>query len=58
MLATLGTMIMVKGIALGLTHGTVISDFPAPIRFIGSGMVLGVPFGIIFFALCGRLRSC
>ncbi len=51
-LTTLGTMIMVKGIAIGLTHGTVISDFPAPIQFIGSGMVLGVPFGIIFFFAC------
>jgi ribose/xylose/arabinose/galactoside ABC-type transport system permease subunit len=51
-LTTLGTMIMVKGIAIGLTHGTVISDFPAPIQFIGGGMVLGVPFGIIFFLAC------
>ncbi len=51
-LTTLGTMIMVKGLAIGLTHGTVISDFPAPIQFIGSGMVLGVPFGIIFFIAC------
>ena len=52
MLATIGTMIMIKGIALGLTHGAVISGFPAPIRFIGGGTVFGVPFGLIVFALC------
>ena len=51
-LATLGTMIMVKGLAIGLTHGTVISDFPAPIQFIGRGMVLGVPVGMIVFLAC------
>ncbi|MDQ0471379.1 ABC transporter permease [Labrys wisconsinensis] len=56
-LATLGTMIMVKGIAIGLTHGTVISDFPAPIVFIGSGTVFGIPFGIILFGGCAALFS-
>ena len=52
LLATLGSMIMLKGCALGLTRGTVISGFPAPILFIGSGTVLGVPFSIILFAVC------
>jgi ribose/xylose/arabinose/galactoside ABC-type transport system permease subunit len=52
MLATVGTMIMIKGVALGFTHGAVISGFPAPIRFIGSGIFLGVPFGLIVFAVC------
>jgi simple sugar transport system permease protein len=51
-LTTLGTMIMVKGIAIGLTRGSVISGFPAPILFIGNGMVLGVPFGMVLFAAC------
>lgn len=50
-LATLGTMTMVKGIAVGLTHGNVISGFPAPVVFIGNGTVLGVPVALIVFAL-------
>jgi ribose/xylose/arabinose/galactoside ABC-type transport system permease subunit len=54
-LTTLGTMIMVKGIAVGLTRGAVVSGFPAPIVFIGSGSVLGVPFGLVIFALCVAL---
>ena len=45
-LTTLGTMILLKGLALGLTRGTVISGFPPQIRFIGGGLVLGVPFGM------------
>ena len=51
-LATLGTMIMVKGISIGLTHGNVISGFPEPILFIGNGVVFGVPMAVIVFALC------
>lgn len=51
-LTTLGTMIFVKGIAIGLTHGTVISGFPAPILFIGNGDVFGVPFGLLLFIAC------
>jgi len=42
-LATLGTMTLCKGLAIGLTRGNVISGFPEPIVFIGNGTVLGVP---------------
>jgi len=41
--ATLGTMTLVKGINIGLTHGNVISGFPDSILFLGNGTVLGVP---------------
>jgi ribose/xylose/arabinose/galactoside ABC-type transport system permease subunit len=51
-LATLGTMTLVKGISLGLTHGNVISGFPDAILFLGNGIVLGVPMALIVFALC------
>ena len=51
-LATLGTMTLCKGLAIGLTHGNVISGFPDPIVFIGNGTVFGVPFALIVFALC------
>jgi simple sugar transport system permease protein len=51
-LATLGTMTLCKGLAIGLTRGNVISGFPAPIVFIGNGTVFGVPFALIVLALC------
>ena len=51
-LATLGTMTLCKGLAIGLTRGNVISGFPDPIVFIGNGTVLGVPFALIVLALC------
>ncbi len=51
-LATLGTMTLVKGLAIGLTRGNVISGFPEPIVFIGNGTIAGVPFGILVFLAC------
>ena len=50
-LATLGTMTMVKGIAVGLTHGGVIAGFPPFMVFIGNGSVLGIPVVLIVFVL-------
>lgn len=50
-LATLGTMTLVKGLAVGLTHGTVMSGFPAEIVFLGNGSFCGIPMPFIFFAL-------
>src|SRR4029079_10846961 len=51
-LATLGTMTMVKGISIGLTRGTVLSGFPEPIVFIANGLVFGVPFSLFVFFAC------
>jgi simple sugar transport system permease protein len=48
-LATLGTMTMVKGIAIGLTHGGVIAGFPPFMVFIGNGSVFSVPVVVIVF---------
>ena len=50
-LATLGSMTLVKGIAIGLTHGNVISGFPPGIVFLGNGTVLGVPAPLLVFAV-------
>jgi simple sugar transport system permease protein len=50
-LATLGTMTMVKGIAVGLTHGGIISGFPPFMVFIGNGSILHVPVVLIVFVL-------
>lgn len=49
-LATLGTMTMVKGISIGMTRGNVISGLPDPILFLGNGTVFGVPMAMLIFA--------
>jgi simple sugar transport system permease protein len=52
-LATLGTMVMCKGLAIGMTRGNVISGFPEPIVRLGNGTLAGIPIAIlIFLALC------
>lgn len=51
MLATLGTMTAVKGIAIGLSHGNVISGFPEAVVFIGHGSLWGVPVALLVFCL-------
>ncbi len=51
-LATLGTMTACKGIAIGMTHGNVISGFPDMIVFIGNGTVFGIPVVLFVFAIC------
>lgn len=50
-LATLGTMILVSGLALAITKGYVISGFPAAMLAIGNGDILGIPAPMILFAL-------
>ena len=51
-LATLGTMTLIKGIAVGLTAGSVLSGFPEAITYIGNGAVLGIPFSLFVFVGC------
>lgn len=51
-LATLGTMILLKGLAIVLTKGYVLSGLPAPILFLGNGVIAGIPMPMILFALC------
>ncbi len=48
-LTTLGAMTLIKGISIGLTHGGVLSGFPAPIVYIGNGSLLGVPVVVLIF---------
>ncbi len=50
-LATLGTMTLVKGLAVGLSHGSVISGFPPAIVFLGNGALFGVPMPLVIFAV-------
>jgi simple sugar transport system permease protein len=56
-LATLGTMILLNGVAIVLTKGYVISGFPEPVRFIGNGLVFGVPMPMIIFIVCALLMA-
>jgi simple sugar transport system permease protein len=56
-LATLGTMILLNGLAIVLTKGYVISGLPKPIRFVGNGLILGIPMPVIIFALCAAVMA-
>ncbi len=51
-LATLGTMTLVGGIALVLTGGSAVSGLPATIAPIGNETLLGVPVPLWIFAVC------
>ncbi len=46
-IATLGTMILIQGISVGLSGGGVVSGFPDFLQFVGQGLVLGVPFSLL-----------
>jgi simple sugar transport system permease protein len=56
-LATLGTMIMVSGLAIVLTKGYVISGLPKEMLFVGNGMILGIPVPLLIFLGCSALLS-
>lgn len=56
-LATLGTMILLNGLAIVLTKGYVISGLPKPVRFVGNGLILGIPMPVIIFALCAAVMA-
>jgi simple sugar transport system permease protein len=56
-LATLGTMILVRGLCIVLTKGYVISGFPKPLLFIGNGLILGIPMPIIIFCLTAGVMA-
>jgi simple sugar transport system permease protein len=49
-LATLGTMILVSGVALAVTKGYVISGFPPALLAIGNSSIFGLPTPILIFA--------
>lgn len=54
-LATLGTMILVSGLAIVFTKGYVISGFPKEMLFIGNGMILGIPLPLLIFLVCAAI---
>ena len=56
-IATLGTMILIRGIALAITEGYVIAGFPKEFLFIGGGSLLGIPMSLIIFVLFAVLMA-
>lgn len=51
-IATLATMILVKGVALAITRGYVLAGFPPSFLEAGAGSVWGVPVPFLLFAVC------
>jgi len=51
LIGTLATMILVRGVALGITRGYVIAGFPEDFLFIGGGSLAGVPLPFVVFGL-------
>lgn len=56
-LATLGTMTLCKGLAIGATRGNVISGFPDAFTALGNGVIFGgavyaVPVSMLIFIAC------
>jgi len=51
-LATLGMMTLVEGVAVVLTNGRAVSGLPASITLIGNGSVCRVPVPLLVFAAC------
>ena len=56
-LATLGSMTLIKGIAIGLTRGGILSNFPQPIVFIGNGSVFDIPVVVLIFVVAALMMS-
>ena len=56
-LATLGTMKLLQGLAFIITRGYVISGMPNFIRFLGNGKIIGIPMPLIIFAVSAFLMA-
>lgn len=56
-LTTLGSMTLLKGVSIGLTRGGILSNFPAPIVWIGNGTMLGIPAVVLIFVVVALVMS-
>jgi simple sugar transport system permease protein len=56
-LATLGTMTLVNGACVLITHGSTLSSFPNSILFLGNGSLGPVPLPLLLFLICAALLS-
>ncbi|MEK8129549.1 ABC transporter permease [Paenibacillus filicis] len=46
-IATLATMYIFRGVAVGISGGTWMTNFPPSFKFFGQGSVMGIPFALI-----------
>ncbi len=46
-IATLGTLVIARGLALGITGGSAVFDLPGGFAFVGTGHLLGIPIPVI-----------
>jgi simple sugar transport system permease protein len=51
-LATLGTMKLFEGIAMVITRGSPITNFPSHFVYLGSGSLFHVPVPLLIFVVC------
>ena len=56
-MATLGAMMVIKGISIGVTRGGILSGFPEPILFIGNGTAFGIPVVMLIFVAVAFVMS-
>jgi simple sugar transport system permease protein len=56
-LATLGTMTLVNGACVLITHGSTLTGFPNAILVLGNGSLGPVPVPLVSFLICGFLLS-
>ena len=56
-IATLGTMKLLQGLAFIVTRGYVISGMPDHIRYIGNGKLAGIPVPLIIFIVFAFLMA-
>ena len=50
-IATLATLILMRGIAVGISKGETLSSLPEPITWMGQAQVFGIPFSLIVAVL-------
>ena len=55
MLVTLGTQMVLTGIALGITKGGTLSGYPESFKFIGTGDVAGIPTQFLVFIVAAAI---
>ncbi len=56
-LATLGTMTLVNGACVLITHGSTLTGFPSSILVLGNGSLGPLPLPLVLFLICALLVS-
>lgn len=57
LIVTLATMAAYFGIAVGLTQGKPLSNYPDSLRWAGNGTLLGLPVAGLIFAACASVAA-